>query len=105
MIDVGANLGQYATRLRAAGWAGPILSIEPIPEVHRQLGRAAAADPAWEVAPPLAVGAADGEVALEVSAESDMSSTLAPDGPAAGDLADLGRAAADRRAAAAAGRR
>ena len=36
VIDVGANTGQYATRLRAAGWAGPILSFEPIPEVHRR---------------------------------------------------------------------
>lgn len=76
VIDVGANTGQYATRLRAAGWAGPILSFEPIPEVHRLLARHAAADPDWEVAPPLAVGAMGGEIELEVSAESDMSSTL-----------------------------
>ena len=56
VIDVGANTGQYATRLRAAGWAGPILSFEPIPEVHRQLAEQAAADPDWEVAPPMAMG-------------------------------------------------
>ena len=77
VIDVGANVGQYAQRLRAAGWRGPILSIEPIPEVHALLAARAAADPAWEVAP------ADGRrcrrparSTLEVSAESDMSSTL-----------------------------
>ena len=78
MIDVGANRGQYASRLRAAGWTGPILSIEPIPELQPDLLAArAAADPDWEIAPPVAVGAVAGEIALEVSAESDMSSTLA----------------------------
>jgi FkbM family methyltransferase len=76
VIDVGANVGQYAGRLRAAGWAGPILSIEPIPEVHAILTAAAAGDRAWEVAPPFAAGATNAEIALEVSSESDMSSTL-----------------------------
>ena len=76
VIDVGANLGQYARRLRAAGWTGPILSLEPIPEVHALLAAAAATDPGWEVASPLAAGDVDGEAVLEVSAEADMSSTL-----------------------------
>ena len=39
VIDVGANLGQYATRLREAGWRGPVLSIEPIPELRAALAR------------------------------------------------------------------
>jgi FkbM family methyltransferase len=76
VVDVGANRGQYARRLRAAGWRGPILSLEPIPELQRELARAAAADPCWEVLPPTAAGDGDGEVTLEVSAEADMSSTL-----------------------------
>ena len=77
VIDVGANLGQYASRLRGAGWRGPILSIEPIPEVHGRLAERVAADPVWELAPPMAIGACAGEVDLEVSAEADMSSTRA----------------------------
>jgi FkbM family methyltransferase len=80
VIDVGANRGQYAQRLRAAGWRGPILSLEPIPEVNRDLAALAAGDPLWEVPPPVALGAVSGEVALEVSAESDMSSTLPQSG-------------------------
>ena len=76
VIDVGANLGQFASRLREAGWLGPILSIEPIPEVHSKLAERAAADDAWELAPPMAAGASAGEVELDVSAEADMSSTL-----------------------------
>ena len=76
VIDVGANLGQYARRLRAAAWAGPILSIEPVPELHAVLAATAAGDPDWEVAAPFAAGASSGEIVLEVSAEGDMSSTL-----------------------------
>jgi FkbM family methyltransferase len=80
VIDVGANEGQYAGALRAAGWRGPLLSIEPIPAVQARLAARAAADPCWQVLPPLAAGAADGTIVLEVAAESDMSSTL-PQGP------------------------
>lgn len=80
VLDVGANLGQYGALLREQGWQGPILSFEPQPEAHRALAARAAADPAWHVAPPLALGAATGEAWLEVSAESDMSSLL-PQGP------------------------
>jgi FkbM family methyltransferase len=74
VLDVGANVGQYARRLRAAGWGGDILSFEPLPEAHADLRAAAADDPAWEVAPALAVGATAGGGRLERSRESDMSS-------------------------------
>ncbi len=74
VVDGGANLGQYARLLREAGWRGPILSIEPIPELHGELVRRAAADPAWRVAPPVALGARAGHATFEVAAESDMSS-------------------------------
>ncbi|MFO1049250.1 MAG: FkbM family methyltransferase [Geminicoccaceae bacterium] len=76
VIDVGANRGQYARRLRSAGWRGPILSIEPIPELHAELRALAAGDATWEITPPMAIGDSDGKVVLELSAESDMSSTL-----------------------------
>ena len=56
VIDVGANVGQFATRLRTAGWPGPILSLEPIPEIHRTLAERATTDPAWEVASATAIG-------------------------------------------------
>ncbi len=77
VIDVGANTGQYARRLRAAGWAGDIVSFEPLPEVHGVLAAAAADDPRWRVAPPVAVGAASGRAVLHRSRESDMSSLRA----------------------------
>ena len=85
VLDVGANVGQYATRLRQGGWAGRIVSFEPLPTARVALTQAAAADPLWEVAPPMALGASAGTVTLNVSAESDMSSTL----PFLPEMADL----------------
>jgi FkbM family methyltransferase len=76
VLDVGANTGQYALMLRREGYAGPILSFEPLPEPHRLLVAAAAADPLWQVAPAMALAAAPGVVVVEASAESDMSSIL-----------------------------
>jgi len=76
VLDVGANVGQYGTALREWGYAGRIVSFEPLAEAHRLLERRAAADPAWRVAPRMAIGDRDGEVEIEVSAESDMSSVL-----------------------------
>ncbi len=74
VIDVGANRGQYAARLRRAGHAGPILSFEPQPCAHAALLQAAADDGVWEIGPRLALGATDGTVTLEIAAEDDMSS-------------------------------
>ena len=76
VIDVGANAGQYAATLRAWGYRGRIVSFEPQAATHRLLAQRAAADPCWRVAPPMALGEGAGEVELEVSAESDMSSLL-----------------------------
>jgi FkbM family methyltransferase len=84
-LDVGANIGQYATRLRQGGWGGRIVSFEPLPASRIALEQAAASDPLWEVAPPMALGASAGTVTLNVSAESDMSSTL----PFLPEMADL----------------
>ena len=76
VLDVGANVGQYAAMLREGGFGGRIVSFEPLADAHATLARRAAADPRWQVAPRMAIGDRDGEVELEVSAESDMSSIL-----------------------------
>lgn len=85
VLDVGANVGQYATRLRQGGWEGRIVSFEPLPDAHATLEKAAASDDRWEVAPRMALGACAGTVSLNVSAESDMSSSL----PFLPEMADL----------------
>jgi FkbM family methyltransferase len=76
VLDVGANVGQYGSMLREWGYPGRIVSFEPQVEAHGALERRAAPDPAWQVAPRMALGQRGGEVELEVSAESDMSSIL-----------------------------
>jgi FkbM family methyltransferase len=76
VLDVGANVGQYALMLREGGFGGRIVSFEPLADAHATLARRAAGDRGWQIAPRMAIGDRDGEVLLEVSAESDMSSIL-----------------------------
>jgi FkbM family methyltransferase len=76
VLDIGANIGQYAGYLRDAGYAGRIVSFEPLADAHAALTRRAAGDPGWTVAPRMALGAAAGEVEINVSNDRDMSSLL-----------------------------
>ncbi|MDE0703505.1 MAG: FkbM family methyltransferase [Rhodospirillaceae bacterium] len=76
VLDIGAHKGEYGGYLRRAGWAGRIVSFEPQSAVRPALEQRASADGNWQVAPAMALGGADGEIALNISAESDMSSAL-----------------------------
>ncbi|MFQ5972054.1 MAG: FkbM family methyltransferase [Alphaproteobacteria bacterium] len=76
VLDVGANAGQYATALIHNGYRGRIVSYEPTQAAHAAAVRAAAAHPDWRVAERAAVGERPGEVEVNVSPESDMSSLL-----------------------------
>jgi FkbM family methyltransferase len=75
VIDVGANEGQYATRLRRAGFDGRIVSYEPGHGAFARLKANARDDPAWECH-QLALGDRDGTVTLNVAADSEGSSLL-----------------------------
>lgn len=76
VLDIGANTGQTGISLRAEGWQGPVVSFEPLPAARTQLEAAAAADPQWFVAPPVALGAQEGEVDFNVSVNLASSSIL-----------------------------
>jgi FkbM family methyltransferase len=52
VLDVGANLGQFRDTLRdGVGYAGPILSFEPVREYIEILQKRAAADRLWRILP------------------------------------------------------
>jgi FkbM family methyltransferase len=89
VLDVGANTGQYATALRRNGYAGRIVSFEPLAAAHAALVAAAAGDAGWTAAPRAAVGAEAGNAAINVSPESDMSSLLPMTATAARRLASV----------------
>jgi FkbM family methyltransferase len=75
LVDVGANCGQYAQRVRVLGYGGPIISFEPQADAFAILDRTAARDDNWE-ARRLALGADNGVAFLRVSANSVSSSLL-----------------------------
>jgi FkbM family methyltransferase len=76
VVDVGANTGQFAHQCRAAGYKGEIISFEPSARAHAGLLRSAAEDPLWNVADRMALGAADGDIEINIAANSYSSSIL-----------------------------
>jgi FkbM family methyltransferase len=76
VLDVGANIGQYAMGLRKLGYRGTIVSFEAIPGVHARLQENAARDRRWIVAPCAALGREDGEVEINIAANLVSSSIL-----------------------------
>lgn len=80
VVDVGANVGDYARSIRRLGYDGRIVSFEPDPRTAEKLRRAAATDPLWEVRAE-ALGSDKGRRSLLVATESQLSSFL-PASPA-----------------------
>lgn len=76
VIDVGANVGQFASWVRDSGFTGEIISFEPQPEEHAALVVAAESDPAWTIAPRCALGSASGTAQIHVAGNSQSSSLL-----------------------------
>ncbi|MFA4828252.1 MAG: FkbM family methyltransferase [Thermodesulfovibrionales bacterium] len=76
VLDVGANIGQYAKSLREIGYTGKIVSFEPLSSAYAQLTAASGKDPLWEVAPRAAIGDRDGEITINISKNSVSSSVL-----------------------------
>jgi len=76
VLDVGANVGQFGTELRGSGYQGVIVSFEPLSTARARLRAAVGSDPRWKIADQAALGASDGEVDLNVAANSASSSVL-----------------------------
>jgi FkbM family methyltransferase len=75
LLDVGANIGQYASRARRAGYVGRIVSFEPFAPTFDALLATAAHDPAWECV-QLALGERDATTPLNICRNSQSSSFL-----------------------------
>ncbi len=75
VIDVGANIGQYGSRLREYGYTGAIVSLEPVQAVFDQLRVTAQRDGNW-TALHTAAGTEKGEISINVGADSVISSAL-----------------------------
>jgi FkbM family methyltransferase len=75
VLDVGANEGQYARRLRADGYQGELVSFEASLAAHTRLEQTASADPAWHTV-RAALADRTGSATLNVSANSHSSSLL-----------------------------
>jgi FkbM family methyltransferase len=77
VLDGGAHRGEYAGRLRRAGYAGPIASVEPQPEAFAALLASARRDPAWRCR-RAALHAGPGTGLLRLARSAPASSLLDP---------------------------
>jgi FkbM family methyltransferase len=75
LLDVGANAGQFAEKVRATGYRGRIVSFEPLSGAYADLSRASATDPSWD-ARRVALGDQDGTVDINVAGNLTSSSLL-----------------------------
>ncbi|BBY63357.1 hypothetical protein MHEL_16000 [Mycolicibacterium helvum] len=77
VLDVGANMGQYATDVRGAGFKGRIVSFEPLSGPFSVLQKSASADPLWDCQ-QCALGERDGTISVNVAGNDGQSSSILP---------------------------
>lgn len=73
VVDVGASWGQYRGLLRKIGFAGRIVSFEPVGRPWGHCAALAAEDPGWDVH-RMAIGARSGQRTIKVGSSDDFSS-------------------------------
>ena len=88
VIDVGANVGQFAEELIDFGFKGRIISFEPVPEAHTELVKRASRRHGWIVHPRCAIGSAQGSTMINVARSTVFSSLLKIDPKHAADKPD-----------------
>jgi FkbM family methyltransferase len=75
LLDVGANTGQFAEKVRATDYRGRIVSFEPLAGAYAQLSERSASDEAWQ-ARRTALGEENGSVDMNVAGNLTSSSLL-----------------------------
>lgn len=76
IFDIGANEGQFAREIREYGYAGRIVSFEPLSTARTKLLTFSSADPNWEVHEQAAIGDQNGEIEIHIAGNSVSSSVL-----------------------------
>jgi len=76
VLDVGANVGQYAKNLFEIGYEGKVLSFEPLSSAYEQLLEASKSNYNWEIAERCAISDENGEIEINISKNSQSSSAL-----------------------------
>ena len=76
LLDVGANVGQFAKRIMAAGYPNRILSFEPVSSSHAMLLKNAEDYEQWQVARRCALGGERRKVTVNIAGNSESSSLL-----------------------------
>ena len=77
VLDVGASDGGFALELRSGGYAGKIVSFEPLPVPFASLQNRANKDNGWE-ARPWGLGAESAQAEMHVTRDDKCSSLLLP---------------------------
>jgi FkbM family methyltransferase len=77
LLDVGANVGQYAQEVRKHGYRNRIVSFEPLPAAYAKLQRSAHGEPQWQCL-NLALGDSDETREINIAGNSGESSSLLP---------------------------
>ena len=76
VLDVGANVGQFASELLSVGYQGKIVSFEPLSAAHAEATRVSRKSSDWTVHPRCAIGDHDGEIEINIAGNSVSSSIL-----------------------------
>lgn len=79
VLDIGGHFGEYGRTLRHYGYAGRIVSFEPVAESFARLGEARRGDPEW-LAYNVALGSESGRAEINVAHDTGLSSFLEPSG-------------------------
>ena len=75
ILDVGANIGQYAVGMRENRYKGRIVSFEPLSSAFAELKKRARNDPTWDVV-NIALGSQNARAKINIAENSESSSLL-----------------------------
>lgn len=77
VLDVGANVGQFAQKIRRAGYGEYIISFEPVQETYAKLAEISANDPKWYTY-PYALGSENSTNEINITSSAAFCSFYEP---------------------------